>query len=211
MAEREHHFEARREQIEHEHAARSDRSQWASVNHGRPAVAASGRPGDFHHNVIAAREASNREAVRADRDRPDNHGVGRNDRPSNAGGRDKDNSRSGGGADRPNNTHVDNRRADRATQDARGRGPDPQGVARGNPHVDRSPSTVDRGNPHADRSAPTVDRGNPHSDRGPASHGPDRGPAQHGPDHGSAANGSGHGNSGHGDSKQDHGKDRGKP
>src|SRR5882762_5242239 len=80
VAEHEHHFEARREQIEHEHAARADRSQWASVNHGRPAVAASARAGDFHRDVVAARaeraveHRGDRPAERRDERRDDRHG-----------------------------------------------------------------------------------------------------------------------------------------
>ncbi len=179
VAEHEHHFEPRREQIEHEHAARADRSQWARENHGRPAVAASGRPGDFHRDVVAARDASHREAVRSEHGPADNRGGGRNDRPPSGFGRD---------SNRPNNEHIDNRRADRPVQDSRGH--EPQGVARGNPHVDHAPAQVEHGNPHVDRA-----------------------PAQHGADHGSASRGNDqHGNNGHADNnKQDHGKDRGKP
>src|SRR5438270_10426851 len=83
IAEHEHHFEPRHEQMEHEHAARADRRQWASENHGRPFVAASGRPGDFHgHDVVAAREERERPG---DRGRAEGHegdrGRGRADRP----------------------------------------------------------------------------------------------------------------------------------
>src|ERR1700739_1490237 len=82
IAEHEHHIEARREQIDHEHVARADRSQWASVNHGRAAVAASGRPGDFHRDVVAARgENANRPGLVNRGDRPSDRGV---DRPGNA-------------------------------------------------------------------------------------------------------------------------------
>jgi hypothetical protein len=41
------HIEAIAAQREHEVGARSDRSQFAAVNHGAPGVAATGRPGDF--------------------------------------------------------------------------------------------------------------------------------------------------------------------
>jgi len=205
IAEHDRHIEARHEQIEHDHAARTDRRQWASENHGRPAVAASGRPGDFHRDVVAAREASHREAVRPDRPEhgADNRGFGRNDRPSNdrpsnMGGRDRENGKLSGN-DRPNNSHVDNRRNDRPVQDSRGHGPDPRGEARGNPRVDHS-------------SAP-VERGKPSYDRGPAPRAVDHAaPPQHGPDHGSAAHGNGNGSGGRAESKpEEHGKDRGKP
>lgn len=55
---REPHREALADQREHEHSARQDRALFASENHGRPAIAATGRPGDFHgRDVVAAREA----------------------------------------------------------------------------------------------------------------------------------------------------------
>ena len=113
IAEHEHHFEARREQIEHEHAARSDRRQWASENHGRPAVAASGRPGEFKgRDVVTAREARD--------NRPNGHGpvehhgdrpgrdaaarnANRNDRPSGPANREHEPPRTG-------NPHTSNAR-----------------------------------------------------------------------------------------------------
>ena len=51
-AARQHHVEATREQTEHLQAARQDRSQFASVNHGHPAVAATPKPGDFKGNGV---------------------------------------------------------------------------------------------------------------------------------------------------------------
>jgi hypothetical protein len=55
-AEREHHFEATSSQRDHEHAAFGNRELHASFNHGRPAVAATSRPGEFSgRGVVAAR------------------------------------------------------------------------------------------------------------------------------------------------------------
>lgn len=52
----ERHFEATHTQVEHEHGARGNREFLASVNHGRPAIAATSRPGEFRgHNVVATR------------------------------------------------------------------------------------------------------------------------------------------------------------
>ena len=52
------HREAMKSQVEHEHAASHDKSMFASANHGRPAVAATGRPGEFKgHGVVAAKSA----------------------------------------------------------------------------------------------------------------------------------------------------------
>jgi hypothetical protein len=163
MAAREHHFEARREQIDHEHAARADRGQWASVNHGRPTVAASGRPGEFHRDVVAARNereaehrndraVDRREDRREDRpverrddhrnDRPSiasspnrevNRGA-RNDRPANVVNRDSERGR-------PNTAPSNNARQAREIQTVpNGNSRAPQGEARGNPHVDRAPA-----------------------------------------------------------------------
>ena len=162
IAEHDRHIEPRHEQTEHEHAARADRSQWASVNHGRPAVAASARPGDFHRDVVAAR-ADRGADHRADRpeaahgtDRPNNAAhdnrnagrndhpvnampasktVGRNDRPLNATNRDV-------AASRPNSGPSNNARPAKEMRSApdNSRSHAPQGEARGNPHVDRGPA-----------------------------------------------------------------------
>jgi len=43
----ERHFEATRMQMDHEHSARENRAFRASVNHGRPAVGGTPRPGEF--------------------------------------------------------------------------------------------------------------------------------------------------------------------
>lgn len=189
----ERHIEARHEQIEHEHAARADRRQWASENHGRPAVAASGRAGDFHRDVVAAR-VDNRADHRSDHpesahrterpedhrtDRPsnaahDNRNVGRNDRPSNAVSRDN--------GSRPNSAPANNVRQARESR------PVPQGEARGNPHVDHAPAQHSNA-PHGEA------RGNPHADQ-----------------HSSASRGnSGHESAPQSNSKADHGKPDKKP
>lgn len=49
------HTAALASQMQHEHAASENRASFASENHGRPAIAATGRPGEFSgHNVMAA-------------------------------------------------------------------------------------------------------------------------------------------------------------
>ncbi len=58
-AEREHHFEATSMQAQHEHAAGANRQQWANENHGRPAFAASARPGEFNRSAPAVHSAGN--------------------------------------------------------------------------------------------------------------------------------------------------------
>ena len=55
---REPHQAALASQMQHEHAAAQNRQNFAAENHGRPAVAATARPGDFSgHSAVAARSA----------------------------------------------------------------------------------------------------------------------------------------------------------
>jgi YXWGXW repeat-containing protein len=55
---RERHSEALSAQVEHERAASRNRASFASENHGRPEIAATGRPGEFsRHDVVKARES----------------------------------------------------------------------------------------------------------------------------------------------------------
>jgi hypothetical protein len=65
--EHERHFEATRMQMDHEHGARENRELLASVNHGRPAIAATPRPGEFRGHGNAPRPI----------DRPMGHDMGR--------------------------------------------------------------------------------------------------------------------------------------
>lgn len=86
IAERERHIQPTEMQSHHENAARENRDLWASNNHGRPAIAATARPADFHgRDVVPAREggAMNRPAEnRAEnrgRENRDNRGMNRED------------------------------------------------------------------------------------------------------------------------------------
>ena len=55
---REQHTPALAAQLQQEHAAMQNRQNFASVNHGRPAIAATARPGDFSsRSAVAARAA----------------------------------------------------------------------------------------------------------------------------------------------------------
>lgn len=56
--EREPHREALADQLRHERSASENRQLFANQNHGRPAIAATGRPGEFKgRDVVKAREA----------------------------------------------------------------------------------------------------------------------------------------------------------
>ena len=57
-ASREPHQAALSTQVQHQQAASQNKAMFASSNHGAPAVAATGRPGDFSgHNAVAAKAA----------------------------------------------------------------------------------------------------------------------------------------------------------
>ena len=108
VAEHEQHVPATSMQTQHEQAARSDRTLLASVNHGRPAIAATAKPGEFHgQGVVAARAAgstenqpvprpsnpnrpmntvaNNRATPNNSVPRPPNNNTPNNNRPGNAG------------------------------------------------------------------------------------------------------------------------------
>ena len=111
-AAREQHIQATNVQFQHEHAARSDRSQFASVNHGRPNVVATPKPGAFndrgvvHANAAAASSPHGNErsgnSVNSNNARPNG---ARNDRPSNA---NQANNSRGGDANRTNTVQTNN-------------------------------------------------------------------------------------------------------
>ncbi|HEY0760156.1 MAG TPA: hypothetical protein VGD59_12970 [Acidisarcina sp.] len=62
-AQRESHVQATQVQMQHMQAASTNRAQFASVNHGQPAIAATPRPGAFNERgVVAARPASSYQA-----------------------------------------------------------------------------------------------------------------------------------------------------
>jgi hypothetical protein len=61
-AARERHFRPTSEQIDHQHAARSDRDLYMSRNQGRPAIAATPRPGAWNaREAVPAREPAQRD------------------------------------------------------------------------------------------------------------------------------------------------------
>jgi hypothetical protein len=108
----ERHFEATHMQMEHEHGARDNREFRASVNHGRPAIAATARPGEFRgHDVVAARPG------RDDR-RMDNRAVDRR-MDNRAMDRRMDNRNMNHEAPRPVDNRAMNRGADRSQDHGR--------------------------------------------------------------------------------------------
>jgi WXXGXW repeat (2 copies) len=160
-AAREQHIQATGVQSQHEHAARSDRSQFASVNHGRPNVAATPKPGAFndrgvvHANAAAASNsrgnarASN--SVNSNDARPNG---ARNDRPSAA---TQPNTSRGANTNRTNTAQTNNasRNAPNNRQ-ADARAVSPRNTSSDRPNNSR-PNTADRTvtqHQSAPRSAP---------------------------------------------------------
>jgi hypothetical protein len=68
IAARQHHFAPTHMQLQHEHGAASNRAFLASENHGRPPVAATARPGEFHGRGVVASH-SGKAAYRPAKDR----------------------------------------------------------------------------------------------------------------------------------------------
>jgi hypothetical protein len=94
LAEHDTHTPATSAQTEHEHSASTNRAMLASENHGRPAVAATARPGEFSgKGVVAAHNAPAAKGV----DRPSTASSTHADRPNNA---------SSAHADRPPNASA---------------------------------------------------------------------------------------------------------
>jgi hypothetical protein len=151
-AAREQHVQATNVQFQHEHAARSDRSQFASVNHGRPNVVATPKPGAFndrgvvHANAAAANTHTNaRTGNSGNSNNPRPNGA-RNDRPSAAS---QPNASRGGNVNRSNTAQMNdsrktqpNRQADTRTVSPRNTPSDrPNNAARVN---NTHPNTPDR-------------------------------------------------------------------
>jgi hypothetical protein len=170
---RERRFESTRMQANHEHAARENREFLASVNHGRPAIAATARPGEFHgRDVMPARNEGNF--------RPDNRGGNRgmdnrgmDNRAVNHGvPRPQD---SGRNMDRPM-PHQDsyNRGGQNPRQDAYGnRGGRPENNA---PRPDNRMENRGGSAPHPTAYHPESGGGHQQAPRGEQAHGqPDHG------------------------------------
>ncbi|MHB8754613.1 MAG: YXWGXW repeat-containing protein [Candidatus Acidiferrales bacterium] len=119
MAARDRHIEPTRQQVQHRDAARSNRAQWASQNHGRPGIAATPRPGQFNGRgvVRASRPGApyrgnggqpNRGYNQPNRNNQPNRGYNqpnRNNRPNN-----RNNQMRPGRPGRPNNGRPNNGR-----------------------------------------------------------------------------------------------------
>ena len=136
----ERHFEETRMQMDHEHGARGNREFLASVNHGRPAVAATARPAEFHgRGVVPARDEHARPM---NNNRPDNHAMNRPmPHPQNAPRPDEHSrpvARDNMGQRNMDRHNMDQRNMDQRNMDRRN-GPGP--VNHNNVHAQNGPNT----------------------------------------------------------------------
>ncbi len=89
MAENEHHVAPTAMQTQHEHAASTNRALLASENHGKPAIAATAKPGEFSgHGVVAAQAAGTHNVSTNAGNRPPSNAANLNktDRPPSSTG-----------------------------------------------------------------------------------------------------------------------------
>jgi WXXGXW repeat (2 copies) len=159
----ERHFEATHNQIEHENGARGNREFLASVNHGRPAIAATSRPGEFRgRNVVATRPVADH--------RVDNRAADRR-MDNRAADHRMDN--------RPVDRHADDRAMNRGVPRPQGPAHDmnrPQNNGRNMDRPQNQGRNMDRPMPH--ENASNNREGQPHNNMRPANPAPEnRGPA----------------------------------
>lgn len=184
LAERERHFEPTRMQMEHEHGARGNRELLASVNHGRPPIAATVRPAEFHgHGVVPARAAG------APYRPTDNRAMADRGMSNRGGNRDmnRDMSHQQNSAPRPQDSRLNQdsvRNMDRRQNPA----PRPQDSARNQGPARNMDRPMPRDNNYgnrggqAERSAPRPEnRGNAGGDRPSAYHGENARPRESAP------------------------------
>jgi hypothetical protein len=116
-AEHERHIAPTSVQTQHEHSASTNRAFLASENHGRPAVAATARPGEFTgHGVVAAKTGSYHASLNgaSNSNHPNNSANVKTDRPPSAQAGNKGNTsfntshpnNSAGNTNHPNTSAV---------------------------------------------------------------------------------------------------------
>lgn len=147
-AEHDHHVAATSMQTQHEQMARSDRSMLASENHGRPTVAATTKPGQFHGQAVVAARSANTNGNRPNSSAGSNRNAAvQNDRPSNAR---SNGSLSPSNSDRPN-TATQN--FSQHSQQSQPHSPNVSHPAGNNQNANR-PNTTNGNNSHPNSSRP---------------------------------------------------------
>jgi hypothetical protein len=143
----ERHFEATGMQVQHERSAGSNREFLASVNHGRPSVAATMRPGEF----------GGREVTSAGANRPGNRSF------ENRASENRASENRGRGNRSFENRPSENRSVPRPANSERGmQRNDSYANNRGGQGHNRAPEVRDRGNAGPRASAPRQENARPH-------------------------------------------------
>jgi WXXGXW repeat (2 copies) len=85
-AEHEHHVAPTSMQAQHEHTASTNRALRASENHGKPAIAATAKPGEFNHGVVAAKASNYHNSPTNGGNKPTNNAADlhKTDRPTSS-------------------------------------------------------------------------------------------------------------------------------
>jgi hypothetical protein len=154
---REPHTSALAAQTEHEHAASQNRQLFASENHGRPAIAATGRPGDFSGRNVERASAAG-EPYRAPKMSPQEA------RGPATGNREVNDSSRNDPARSSENDRANDRTMDRSEN--RGTGNREQKSASGNSNHDSKPSKQERqAQKKAQKQAKAEQKRNEHEER----------------------------------------------
>jgi len=150
-AEHDHHIAATSVQTQHEQMARSDRTMLASENHGRPAVAATAKPGQFHGQGVVAARSANTSVNRPNSSAGNNRNASmQNDRPPNARSNGSNSSLNQNNSNRPNTATQNLSQRSQQSQPRSPNGPHPAGS---NQNANRANNT--NGNSgHANSSRP---------------------------------------------------------
>jgi WXXGXW repeat (2 copies) len=150
-AEHDHHIAATSVQTRHEQSARSDRSMLASENHGRPAVAATAKPGQFHGQGVVAARSGNVNGNRPNSSGGNNHNAAmQNDRPPNARSNGSNGSFNQNNSNRPNTATQNLSQHSQQSQPHSPNGPHP---AASNQNANR-PNTTSGNTNHTNSSRP---------------------------------------------------------
>jgi len=104
----EHHVAPTAMQTQHEHAASTNRALLASENHGKPAIAATSKPGEFNHGVVAAGAPHSGSPNGGNKPPSNAANVQKSDRPPSSTGGTGSNGSHTNTANTTNASHVNN-------------------------------------------------------------------------------------------------------
>jgi hypothetical protein len=98
-------------QTQHEHAASTNRALLASENHGKPAIAATTKPGEFNHCVVAAGASHNSSPNGGNKPPSNAANVQKSDRPPSSTANTTNASHANNGTNNPpkNQSHPQNK------------------------------------------------------------------------------------------------------